>query len=64
MKELKYHPLYYEMLICTAEDGFNLFKPALNEDLSEDEEEDDGHEQIPEIKEKDLEKYLNRLSLH
>lgn len=31
MKELKYHPIYYEMIMSTANDGFHLFKPALDD---------------------------------
>ena len=34
MKELRYHPLYPELIGCTSLDGFNLFKPALDENDS------------------------------
>lgn len=33
MKELRYHPIYHEMIVCTALDSVNVFKPAL--DVSE-----------------------------
>jgi len=26
-----YHPYYHEMVVSTALDGFNVFKPSLNE---------------------------------
>jgi len=35
MKELRFHPYYQEMIITTAEDSYNIFRPNL------DPEEDD-----------------------
>ena len=35
MKELRFHPYYREMLVTTAEDSFNIFRPNL--DPEEDE---------------------------
>jgi len=32
MKELRYHPKYYDMIISTAVNGFLAFKPALNDE--------------------------------
>jgi hypothetical protein len=29
MKELRFHPYFKEMLITTAEDSFNVFRPNL-----------------------------------
>lgn len=40
LKEIRWHPIYEEVLLSTAADGFNIFKPNLNEDddLNDDEE--------------------------
>ena len=38
LKELRFHPYYREMLVTTAEDSYNIFRPNLEPD--EDEEED------------------------
>ena len=52
MKELKYHPIYYDVILSTASDGFHIFKPALD-DVNDDESEEDPKE-IPKIKESEL----------
>ncbi len=31
MKELRFHPIYFEMIISTAGSGFHLFKPSLDD---------------------------------
>jgi ribosome assembly protein RRB1 len=31
IKELKFHPQYKSMLLTTAEDSYNIFKPNLQE---------------------------------
>ncbi len=33
IKELKYHPIYNELLIATGSNGVHLFKPCLDDDL-------------------------------
>jgi ribosome assembly protein RRB1 len=42
IKELRYHPVYYEMLVSTAASGINAFKPSFTggDDESNDDEED------------------------
>ena len=35
----RYHPYYYEMILSTASDGFNIFKPSLNEYYGSDDDE-------------------------
>ena len=42
MKELRFHPYYKEMLVTTAEDSFNIFRPNLD---PEEGEIDEGEEQ-------------------
>jgi hypothetical protein len=37
IKELRFHPYYREMLITTAEDSYNIFRPNLEPDEDEDE---------------------------
>jgi hypothetical protein len=39
IKELRFHPYYREMLITTAEDSYNVFRP----NLEPEEEEEDYH---------------------
>lgn len=39
LKDVKYHPYFEDMLLSTAENGLNMFKPNFNED--EDEEDDE-----------------------
>lgn len=28
IKEIRYHPIYYEMVVSTASNGINAFKPS------------------------------------
>lgn len=36
MKELRFHPIYRTLILTTAEDSFNVFRPNLDpEDMSE-----------------------------
>ena len=69
MKELRYHPRYNEMIISTSLDGFNVFKPALDDEEEanrekEEEEEENDKGKIKVIKESELNDYLARLSLN
>jgi hypothetical protein len=48
----RYHPLYFEMLISTSANGFNIFKPSLDEESSKDSDEE--KQEIPKILESDL----------
>eukprot|EP01016_Furgasonia_blochmanni_P047994 TRINITY_DN7107_c0_g1_i1.p1 TRINITY_DN7107_c0_g1~~TRINITY_DN7107_c0_g1_i1.p1 ORF type:complete len:587 (+),score=125.17 TRINITY_DN7107_c0_g1_i1:304-2064(+) len=42
IKEIRYHPRFYEMLISTSNDGIHVFKPNFSEDsVKEDDDEDD-----------------------
>lgn len=45
LKELRYHPLYYEMLVSTSATGFNIFKPTLDEEeeACSESEDDEKH---------------------
>ncbi|EAS04841.1 histone-binding protein RBBP4 or subunit C of Caf1 complex protein (macronuclear) [Tetrahymena thermophila SB210] len=68
MKELRYHPKYYEMIVSTAADGFHIFKPALNDEEENEKEKEDLENEdlskIPKIKESDLNAYLAKMSLN
>ena len=47
VKEVRWHPLYKGVLMTTAHSGFNVFKPAINEDApSEVNSEDDNELEI------------------
>jgi ribosome assembly protein RRB1 len=35
IKELRFHPYYREMLVTTAEDSYNIFRPNLEPDEEE-----------------------------
>lgn len=49
MKELRYHPKYYDMIISTAVDGFHIFKPALND-------EEEANKELEELEKEDMSK--------
>ena len=38
IKELRFHPVYREMILTTAEDSYNIFRPNLEPPEDEDEE--------------------------
>ena len=38
MKELRFHPQYRTLMITTAEDSFNVFRPNLDPDYSEEDQ--------------------------
>jgi len=37
MKELRFHPQYRSLLLTTAEDSFNVFRPNLDPEFEEEE---------------------------
>ena len=41
VKDLKFHPVYKNMLTTTAENGINLFKPAFDDDSDSDDDENE-----------------------
>lgn len=64
IKEVCYHPVYFEMLVSTSLDAVNIFKPAFEmpeEDLDERADKEDLKR--PPIHEEELDKYLERMSL-
>ncbi|CAD8210558.1 unnamed protein product [Paramecium octaurelia] len=63
LKELKYHPIYYEMIVSTSANGFNVFKPTLDEEEKKSEQSEEDQAQIPVIKEEDLNKYFQQMSI-
>ena len=38
IKELRFHPYYREMILTTAEDSYNIFRPNLEPDEDEEDE--------------------------
>lgn len=65
IKEICFHPIYYEMMISTSNTGFNIFKPNLTDGDEENEgEEEEDEKKIPKIREEDLDKYLEKMSLN
>lgn len=40
MKELRYHPLYYDMIVSTSGDSLHVFKPNLDDVSSENSQDD------------------------
>lgn len=65
IKEISYHPVYFEMLISTSLDSINIFKPAFEmpDPLNEDDKIDREDLKRPPIREEDLDKYIERMSL-
>jgi hypothetical protein len=54
MKELRFHPQYRTLLITTAEDSFNVFRPNLDpEDEEEDTQDTASNKQMEESKKSD-----------
>ncbi len=67
VKEICFHPIYWEMLISTSNTGFHLFKPNLKDEADEgddEENEEEDEKKIPKIREEDLDKYLEKMSLN
>lgn len=64
IKEICFHPVYYEMMVSTSLDAINILKPSLEmPDICEDERADEEDLKRPPVREEDLDKYLERLSL-
>ena len=54
------------MLISTSADGIHLFKPAIDVNESSmitDDHDDDDPDEIPQINEKDLDKYFGAMNI-
>jgi hypothetical protein len=41
MKELRFHPQFSNLMLTTAEDSFNLLRPNLEPESSDDEDSDE-----------------------
>ena len=48
LKDVKFHPVFKNMLISSAENGLNLFRPNFTDEASEDD--DDENEKMEEEK--------------
>lgn len=44
MKELRFHPQFRSIILTTAEDSFNIFRPNLDPDFEDDEEMEESKE--------------------
>lgn len=51
------------MIVSTSANGFNIFKPTLDEASSHDSEEEHDKDPIPQIKEEDLDRYFGNLKI-
>ncbi len=62
IKELKYHPIYNEVLVGTGSNGLHVFKPCMDDDLkSLDEEGNMFNNEI--IRENDLDAKLAAMKI-
>ena len=52
LKDVKFHPLFKNMLISSAENGLNLFRPNFTDEASEDSEDDKMEEDDDKIEDK------------
>ena len=50
LKDVKFHPVFKNMLISSAENGLNLFRPNFTDEASEEDDEDEKMEDIKENK--------------
>ena len=53
MKELRFHPQMRTLLLTTAEDSFNIFRPNIVEDDEEEETQDTASNKMEESKHQD-----------
>lgn len=65
IKELRYHPYYEDVLVSTAQDSYNIFKPNFDPDQQPENEESDGENEEKEIHKqtKELQKQLDEMQL-
>ena len=64
IKEIMYHPVYREMLLCTGSNGFHAFKPAINELAVSSESDGENLKEVHQIDEKELDDYMAKMSLN
>lgn len=66
IKELRFHPYYDSVLVSTAQDSYNIFKPNFDPDQQgDDEEESDGESEIRQANReaRELQKQLDQMQL-
>jgi len=65
IRELKFHPYYDSVLVSTAEDSYNIFKPNFDPEQQEDDESDGENEAHAMSREaKELQKQLDEMNLN
>jgi ribosome assembly protein RRB1 len=52
VKDVKFHPLFKDMLISSAENGLNLFRPNFTDEASEDDEDEKMDEEDDKVEDK------------
>jgi ribosome assembly protein RRB1 len=65
IRELRFHPYYDSVLISTAQDSYNIFKPNFDPDQQEVDDESDGENESREmhVRAKELQKQLDDMNL-
>jgi len=65
IRELRFHPYYDSVIVSTAEDSYNIFKPNFDPNQQEDDESDGENEaQQMHRKAKELQKQLDEMNLN
>jgi len=52
LKDVKFHPVFKNMLISSAENGLNLFRPNFTDEASEDDEDEKMDEEDDKVEDK------------
>lgn len=65
IKELRFHPFYDSVLVSTAQDSYNIFKPNFDPDQQEEEEESDGENEARNIhrQTKELQQRIDEMAI-
>lgn len=62
IKELKYHPIYNEVVGATGHNGFHVFKPCLDDEIESEHSENMFNNEV--IKESELDQKLAQMKIN